>query len=58
MKKQIVLPAVLLVFLLLMVWLGYDSYRRGLTSPQLYFGGTALTLCCIAGLWFHLGRRK
>lgn len=58
MPKHTVLPAILLGFLCVMTLLGYDSYRRGLTSPMLYFGGIVLTLCCITALYLHLRRGK
>lgn len=62
MKKKIdwsvIIPAILLVYLGIMVVLGWESYLCGATSPWLYFGGTALTLACIILLHFHLRRKK
>lgn len=52
--KAIIIPAILLVYLVVMVVLGWPSYLSGATSPLLYFGGTALCLGCIVLLHFHL----
>ncbi len=56
--RSIILPTLLLILLVVMVGLGYDSYRTGLTSPLLYFGGACVTLCCIVGLYLHLHSRE
>ena len=57
-KKYNVIPAVLLVYLAVMVWLGYPDYVAGATSPALYFGGTAFTLLVIVLLRFNLKKRE
>lgn len=54
--RSVILPTLLLILLVVMVGLGYDSY--GLTSPLLYFGGAFVTLCCIVGLYLHLHSRE
>lgn len=54
--RAIILPGILLVYLIVMVVLGWPSYRSGATSPLLYFGGTALCLLCIVLLHFNLKR--
>lgn len=56
--RSIIIPAVLLVYLIVMVVLGWPSYKAGSTSPLLYFGGTALCLICIILLHFNLKRAK
>lgn len=47
----------LLIYLAVMVVLGWPSYLSGATSPILYFGGTALCVGCIVALHFHLKAR-
>lgn len=53
----VIIPVILTVYLAVMAWLGWPSYRAGLTSPLLYFGGTALVLACIVLLHFHMKKR-
>lgn len=55
---SILVPTLLSVWLGTMVVLGWDSYKQGLTSPALYFGGTAFTVICIILLHFHLRNRE
>ena len=52
--KAIIIPAILFVYLIVMVVLGWDSYVSGATSPLLYFGGTAVCILCIVLLHFNL----
>lgn len=54
--RAIILPLILLVYLIVMVVLGWPSYTSGATSGLLYFGGTALCLGCIVMLHFNLKR--
>lgn len=54
--RAIIIPGILLVFLIVMVILGWPSYHSGATSGFLYFGGTALCLGCIILLHFNLKR--
>lgn len=56
-KRYDVVPAVLFVYLCVMVWLGYPDYVAGATSPALYFGGTAFTLAVIILLRYNLKQR-
>ena len=62
MKKKIkrydIIPLALLVYLGVMVYLGYPDYVAGVTSPWLYFGGTAFTLVVIILLRFNLKKRE
>lgn len=62
MKKKIdwsiIIPILLVGYLGLMIYLGWDSYKCGATSPLLYFGGTAIALLCIILLHFHLKRTQ
>jgi hypothetical protein len=54
--KPIIIPALLLIYLIVMMVLGWPSYCQGQTSPTLYFGGSALCVACIVLLHFHLKR--
>ncbi|MDE6439327.1 MAG: hypothetical protein K2L62_06720 [Muribaculaceae bacterium] len=56
MKKEILIPALLLIYLGAMMVTGFDSYRAGTISALSYFGGAALTLACIVLLHFNLKR--
>lgn len=56
MKKEILIPGLLLIYLGVMLVSGWPSYRAGTVSALSYFGGTALTLVCIALLYFNLRR--
>ncbi len=56
-KRYNVVPLILLIYLGVMVWLGYPDYVAGATSPLLYFGGTAFTLIVIVLLRFNLKKR-
>ncbi len=52
--RAIIIPGLLLIYLVVMVVLGWPSYVSGATSGLLYFGGTALCLGCIVLLHFNL----
>lgn len=54
--RAIIIPSILLVYLIVMVVLGWDSYVSGATSGLLYFGGTLICLLCIVLLHFNLKR--
>lgn len=56
-KRYDLVPAVLLIYLGVMVYLGYPDYVAGVTSPWLYFGGTAFTILVIVLLRFNLKKR-
>lgn len=57
-KRSTVIPVILLIYLAVMVVLGWPDYVRGATSPALYFGGTALTVAVIVLLHFNLKKRE
>ena len=57
-RWSVIIPAILAIYLVVMVVLGYDSYLSGATSPMLYFGGTVLVAVCIILLHFHLKKRE
>lgn len=56
-KKYDVVPVILLVYLAVMVWLGYPDYVAGATPAWLYFGGTAFTIVIIFLLRINLKKR-
>ena len=56
-KKYNIVPLLLLVYLAVMLYLGYPDYVAGATSPWLYFGGGAFTLAVIILLRFNLKKR-
>lgn len=57
-RWSVIIPVILAIYLLAMVFMGYDSYRSGATSPLLYFGGTILVIACIIMLHLHLKKRE
>lgn len=57
-RWSVVIPAILAIYLVVMVVMGWDSYLSGATSPILYFGGTVVVAICIILLHFHLRRRE
>ncbi|MDE6283064.1 MAG: hypothetical protein K2L97_03635 [Muribaculaceae bacterium] len=57
-NMAVVIPAILAVYLIVMMVLGWDSYRAGATSPLLYFGGSAVVMVCIILLHFHLVKQR
>ena len=57
-KRYDIVPLVLLVYLGVMVWLGYPDYVAGATSPWLYFGGTAFTVLVIILLRINMKKRE
>lgn len=56
-KKYDVVPAVLLVYLGVMVYLGYPDYVAGATPAWLYFGGTVFTILVIILLRINMKKR-
>ncbi|MDE6131254.1 MAG: hypothetical protein K2F74_06650 [Muribaculaceae bacterium] len=57
-KRSIVIPSLLLVYLGVMATLGYPEFNSGTTSPQEYFGIIAVTLIVIVFLHFNLRHRE
>ncbi len=58
MKKSIVIPILLLIYLGFMSYVGYSGYASGEYSAFYYFGVIAATLCVIVILHFNLKRRE
>ena len=56
MKKEIFIPVLLVIYLIVMLVKGYPSLQSGVVSPLSYFGGAALALACIVMLHFNLRR--
>lgn len=57
-KRSTFVPLILLVYLAVMVYLGWPGYCSGQTSGWLYFGGTAFTIGVIVLLHFNLKKRE
>lgn len=57
-KKHIVIPAVLLVYLMAMSYIGYGNYVEGHYSALHYFGTVAGSLAVIIILFFSLRKRE
>lgn len=57
-KKSIVLPAILFIYLAVMSVIGWQNWQAGKFSALYYFGLMALTLLCIILLHFSLRRRE
>ena len=57
-KRYDLVPTILLIYLGVMVYLGYPDYVAGATSPWLYFGGTVFTLVVIWFLRINLKKRE
>lgn len=57
-SRSTVIPVLLLIYLAVMVVLGWPDYVAGRTSAALYFGGTALTIVVIILLHFNLKKRE
>lgn len=56
-RRYDLVPAILFIYLAVMVWLGYPDYVAGATPAWLYFGGTAFTILVILLLRFNLKKR-
>lgn len=56
--RPVIIPALLLVYLIVMAVLGWSNYRTGGISATLYFGGIAVTLVCIWLLRLNLLRAQ
>lgn len=57
-KRSVLIPAVLLVYLVVMACIGYPEYAAGRTSALYYFGVIAITLVVLVLLYFSLRRRE
>jgi TRAP-type uncharacterized transport system fused permease subunit len=56
-KKTILIPAMLLVYLIVMATLGYPDFARGKSSAAEYFGTIAISLLAIVLLYFNFRYR-
>jgi len=56
-KRYNLVPALLLVYLAVMSYVGYPSYRDGRFSATYYFGTIALTVAVIVLLRFLLKKK-
>jgi len=58
MKKHILIPSVLLVYLAVMSYIGYPSYASGAFSALYYFGVIGISLAIIVLLYFFIKKRE
>ena len=57
-KRSIVVPIILAIYLAIMAYIGYSGYEKGLTSAFQYFGTIFATIVVIVLLHFSLKRRE
>lgn len=57
-KRSTAIPLILIAYLAVMAYIGYDEYAAGKTSPLMYFGVIAATLVIITLLHFNLKYRE
>ena len=57
-RKPIIVPALLLIYLGVMAYVGYPAYKAGTFSGLYYFGCIGATLLIIILLHFSLKRRE
>lgn len=57
-KRSILIPSALLVYLAVMSVIGWKKYATGDMGATEYFGVIALTLAAIVLLYFNLKRRE
>ncbi len=58
MKRHIIIPAILLVYLAVMSYIGYPEYAAGRFSALYYFGVIGLSLGIIVLLFFFIKKRE
>lgn len=58
MKKHIIIPAILLIYLAVMSYIGYPEYANGNFSPLYYFGVIGISLGIIIILFFFIKKRE
>lgn len=56
-KRHILIPAVLLIYLAVMSIMAYPDFRKGVHSPLFYFGVIGTTLLVIILLFFFMRKR-
>jgi uncharacterized membrane protein len=57
-KRSVVVPAILAIYLAIMAYIGYDEYAVGHTSAFQYFGTIFATIVVLVLLHFSLKRRE
>lgn len=57
-QRSTTLPIILLLYLIIMAFIGFDSVKNGETSLSVYIITIAVTLCLIIILHFFLKRRE
>ncbi|MDO5395012.1 MAG: hypothetical protein Q4F07_03495 [Bacteroidales bacterium] len=57
-KRSTVIPVILLIYLAVMAYMGWDKVATGQMSQFEYFGIVGITFVCIVFLHFNLKRRE
>jgi NO-binding membrane sensor protein with MHYT domain len=57
-KRSVVVPAILAIYLAVMAYIGYDGYATRQTSSFQYFGTIFATIVVLVLLHFSLKRRE
>lgn len=57
-KRYNLIPSLLFVYLCVMSYIGYPSYRSGRFSAAYYFGSIALTICILVLLRYFLKKKE
>lgn len=57
-KRSTVIPVILLIYLAVMAYMGWDKVTTGQMSQLEYFGIVGITFVCIVFLHFNLKRRE
>lgn len=57
MKRHVVIPLLLAVYLAVMAWIGLDGLRSGQTSPLQYAATLIVSAAVIVALHFFLKKR-
>ena len=56
-KRHVLVPLVLLLYLAVMAYMGLEGLRSGATPPAQYFGTLVITLGIIILLYFFMKKR-
>ena len=57
-KRSTIIPLILLIYLAVMAYMGWDKIATGQMSQLEYFGIVGITFVCIIFLHFNLKRRE
>lgn len=57
-RRSVIIPCILAVYLAVMAWIGYPGMAEGRTSPLYYWGIIAITSVILVLLHINLRRRE